>query len=272
MNPKISVIMAAYNAEETINEAIESILNQSYTDWEFIICDDCSFDSTWNIINYYYEEYPNKFVVFRNEKNMRLAYSLNECLKRCNGEFVARMDADDISLPDRFNLQVNYLLENIEINLVGTEIIEFNDSSSLHVKIEDNPSPETLVKKATFFHPTIMTYKFVYDNLGGYVVKKRTSVGQDYDLWFRFFAAGYEGRNINLPLYLYRNNYRSHKENKLKVIFKYFLYELKIIETKFIGIHNLRLSKKKYFYVLLIHSYTFLKFIINNLFIGKKYG
>jgi hypothetical protein len=129
-----------------------------------------------------------------------------------------------------------------------------------------------LIKKVTFFHATIMTYRYVYETLGGYVVKRRTNVGQDYDLWFRFFEFGYSGRNINEPLYLYRKNYRRLNKKKATVIFRYLIYEFDMIITKFIGIHNLKINKLKYIYVLSLHLFTFTRFLINTLFMDIKNG
>jgi glycosyltransferase EpsE len=270
MNKKISVIMSVYNAQDYLEIAINSIINQAYQNWEFIICDDASTDNSWEIIKNYKIKFPEKFIIFQNTKNMRLAYSLNECLKKTTGELVARMDADDISHSSRFRYQVEYLEQNPLVSMVGTEMIKFNDFGKKRIQLPSFPSPKMLLKKVTFFHPTIMTYKFVYDNLGGYVVKKRTSVGQDYDLWFRFFAAGYSGRNISEPLYLYRKNYRKSIKNKSSVITRYFIFELDMIRTKFIGIHKLKLNKVNYLFVLFLHTYTFLKFLINTLSIGNK--
>ena len=101
--------MSVYNAQDTLRESIDSILAQTYTDWEFIICNDCSSDATQDILDEYRARYPEKFVLIRNDENKHLAYSLNRCLEKATGYYVARMDGDDLSTPDRFEKQVVFL-------------------------------------------------------------------------------------------------------------------------------------------------------------------
>lgn len=99
--PEISLIMAVYNCQDTVAEAIDSIIGQTFQDFECIICDDCSTDDTYRIVCEFANEYPDRIVVLRNERNEKLAYSLNHCLRHAKGEYIARMDGDDISLPER---------------------------------------------------------------------------------------------------------------------------------------------------------------------------
>lgn len=94
--------MGVYNCADTLPEAIESIINQTYSNWELIICDDCSTDETWAVLERYQAKYPEKIKLVKNQINSKLAFSLNHCLKYATGEYVARMDGDDISVPDRF--------------------------------------------------------------------------------------------------------------------------------------------------------------------------
>ena len=106
---KVSVIMPVYNGEKFISQAIESILNQTFVDFEFIIINDGSNDKTEKIIAKYKDK---RIKYFKFTKNKGLVYSLNFCLKKSKGEFIARMDADDISMPDRFTKQVKFLDKN----------------------------------------------------------------------------------------------------------------------------------------------------------------
>ena len=106
--PTVSVIMGIYNCEKTLSDAIDSIINQTYSDWELIMCDDGSTDNTYQIATKYSEK-DNRITVIKNDTNSGLAFSLNHCLKYAKGEYVARMDADDISLPNRFEKQVAFL-------------------------------------------------------------------------------------------------------------------------------------------------------------------
>lgn len=113
--PLISVIMGIYNCENSIETAIESILQPSYDNWELIMCDDGSTDS---IATKHIKQYPNKLVVLKNEKNLRLAATLNRCLGAAKGEYITRMDADDVSLPQRFETQVAFLENHHEYDVV----------------------------------------------------------------------------------------------------------------------------------------------------------
>ena len=101
--------MACYNCEGTLRSSIESIISQTYENWVLICCDDGSSDSTLAILKEYKEKYPDKFVILENGENRKLPFSLNRCLEAVSTSLVARMDADDVSSPDRFEKQVNYL-------------------------------------------------------------------------------------------------------------------------------------------------------------------
>ena len=109
MNKKVSVIMAVHNCAATVDKAIQSIMDQTYTDWVMIICDDGSTDNTLQVVKEYEEKYPEKFKVIQNDGNKKLPYSLNHCLRYVETELVARMDGDDWSTPDRFEKQVAFL-------------------------------------------------------------------------------------------------------------------------------------------------------------------
>ena len=175
--PKISVIMAVFNCANTLREAIDSILAQTYTNWEFVICNDCSTDGTQAILDSYKEKYPERFILLRNEQNMKLPFSLNECLKHTSGPLIARMDGDDVSEPTRFEEQVQILLTHPEYQLIGTCARRF-DASGLHdiVMLPEHPDRNTLKRDEPFLHATIMLYKSIYDQLGGYTVSKRTLI------------------------------------------------------------------------------------------------
>ena len=114
MNKKVSIIMGIYNCASTLPEAIDSIINQTYNNWELIMCDDGSVDNTYEIADKYRNQYPKKIVLLKNEKNMGLNYTLNECLKHSSGEYIARMDGDDLSLPTRLEKEVAFLENNTQ--------------------------------------------------------------------------------------------------------------------------------------------------------------
>ncbi len=201
-NDKVSIIMACYNCEKTMGKAIKSILNQTYTNWVMICCDDGSADSTYEKLKEYERAYPDKFVIIKNEGNKKLPYSLNHCLEYVETELVARMDADDWCDPTRLEKQVTILKNNPDIDLVGTGICVSNGHERVGSIIRpENPKPEDMLKAHCFSHATILTYKRVYDELGGYSLDPRVLRVEDADLWCRFFAAGFKGYNLKEELY-----------------------------------------------------------------------
>ena len=208
MQPRLSVILSCYNNESTLNRAIDSILAQSFTDWVMICCDDGSTDCSYSILEKYKKEYPDKFIVIHNENNMKLGYSLNCCLEHVNTEYVARMDADDESLPERFKKQIAFLDSNPDLMVCGTQIRVINDLSGMEYvsKIEEKPDKYTRHKRTPFNHATIMCHKEMYDILGGYSEDKSTVRCEDKDLWFRFFDRELKGENILEPLYRTHEN------------------------------------------------------------------
>ena len=217
MSVKVSVIMAAYNSEKTIAESIDSILNQTFSDWEFIICDDGSTDNTFRIIQDYADRYPGKFIAIQNERNSKLPYSLNHCLKYATGEYVARMDADDRSYPDRLEKQYNYLVSHPEIDVVGTGMTCFDGERITGERLPPKePSPQIIGLGVPFFHATIMAKKAVYDALGGYSLKEYVLRCEDVDLWIRFFARGFQGANLQEPLYYVREDMAASQRRNFK--------------------------------------------------------
>ena len=122
--PKVSVIMGVYNCENTLDDAINCILKQSFSDWEMIICDDGSSDRTFEIALKYV---CNKIKLLRNEKNRGLNYTLNKCLAYSSGEYIARMDGDDLCSEDRFLKEVNELDHHKEIAIVSCNMEYFDE-------------------------------------------------------------------------------------------------------------------------------------------------
>ena len=198
----VSIIMACYNSEKTLEKAIDSILAQTYDNWVMICCDDGSSDRTVEILQDYQKRYPDKFVVLQNETNRKLPYSLNRCLREVKTELVARMDADDWCMPERLEKQVAFLREHL-----GT-IIRYRE-----------PTKESMTRQNAFSHPTIMTYKRVYDALGGYSEDPMAIRVEDVDLWCRFLAAGFKGYNMPDLLYVYLDDQAAIKKRTLRARF-----------------------------------------------------
>ena len=161
--PVISVIMPVYNAETYVEEAIKSILNQTFEDFEFLIINDGSEDNSLSIINNYASK-DNRIKIISREKK-GLVFSLNEGIKLAKGKYIARMDADDISVPERFKKQISYLERNSDVDICGTWIETFGRS----MEVLKYPVQHDDIKVALLFafglaHPSIMakkTLKFI---------------------------------------------------------------------------------------------------------------
>ena len=203
--PRISVIMSVYNGEKYLREAIESILNQTFTDFEFLIVNDGSTDGSLEIIQSYQDE---RIRVINNEQNIGLTKSLNKAIKQARGEYIARQDADDISLPNRFEEQIKYFEKHPETAILGTsKYVIDEDGKILRKEIALlKPNSKNLLKTNVLRHGSVMFRKAIVDELGGYNELLRYS--QDYELWLRIVKR-YEVRNLRQLLY----KSRSHSAN-----------------------------------------------------------
>ena len=123
MEINVSVIMGIYNCADTLGEALDSLLWQTYQDFEVILCDDGSTDNTVEVAERYVNKYPDKFILLRNEQNLGLNKTLNKCLHQARGKYIARMDGDDISLPERFQKEIDALETHPEFAVVSTPMI-----------------------------------------------------------------------------------------------------------------------------------------------------
>lgn len=215
---KISIIMGVYNCSSTLEEAINSILNQTYSNWEFIICDDGSNDNTYEIALSYREKYPEKFIVIRNEKNMGLNYTLNHCLEYATGEYIARMDGDDISLPERFEKEVEFLNNNPEYSIVSTPMIFFDENGDWGYSTQiDYPKKKDFIKfSPVHCHAPCMIKREAYIAVDGYTIDKRMIRFEDVNLWYKLYAKGYIGHNLKEPLYKMRDNQNAYRRRNLK--------------------------------------------------------
>ncbi|BAY87273.1 glycosyl transferase family protein [Calothrix parasitica NIES-267] len=190
--PKISVLMSAYNGSIYLRESIESILNQTFTDFEFIIINDCSTDNSWEIITEYAEQ-DQRIKLVNNQENIGLTKSLNKGLNLARGEYIARQDADDVSLPQRFEKEVLVLNNNPEVALVSCDIEIIDSQGNPIDKLQRACEPD-LVEWYLIFcnrlagHSQVMFRRELVVNLGGYCESYRYS--QDYELWCRIVKLG----------------------------------------------------------------------------------
>lgn len=207
--PKISVVMSCYNRKDYVSDAIESILNQTYKDFEFIIIDDCSTDGTREIIQKYADK-DSRIVFIKNAHNLGLISNLNTGLELAKGEYIARMDDDDISLPERFEKQVKYLDEHQDITVLGTFIETFGKEDSMSWVNECDSSIINII--INFFnpmcHPTVMIRnKFLKEHHLQYAAEALHA--EEYDLWKNISLK--DGKLANLPEILLK--YRVHENS-----------------------------------------------------------
>lgn len=245
--------MSVYNCEQYLRESIDSILSQTYDNWEFVICNDASTDGTQAVLDEYKAKYPNKFILISNETNKRLAFSLNRCLQYATGDYIARMDGDDIAAPDRFEKEIAYLKAHPDCDLVGTAMQQFDENGPLQkVSKPEYVDKFSMQQFVPFNHATIMTYPRVYEKLGGYTVCKRTTRTEDYDLWFRFFAAGFQGRNLQDALYHVREDMNAIKRRTF--MSRWYGFQTTCIGFKLLGFPKRLLVRE--FFVTLVKSLT----------------
>lgn len=206
--PKISVIMGIYNCAPTLREAIDSILSQTCSDWELVMCDDGSADDTWAIAEEYRRSDPERFVLLRNEKNMGLNHTLNRCLYAARGEYIARMDGDDISVPERFEKQAAFLDAHPEYAIVSTPMIRFDENGEWgRCKLLEKPTKQDFVHNSPVHcHAPCMIRREAFLDVEGYSEDLRTLRFEDVHLWYKLYAKGYTGYNLSEPLYLMRDD------------------------------------------------------------------
>lgn len=217
---RISIISGVYNCAKTLPEAIESILRQTVTDWEWILCDDASTDATMQVLEAYRSAYPEKFILLRNEENLGLNATLNRCLRHAHGEWIARMDGDDVCAPERFEAELAALEAEPDIAIVSTDM-EFFDETGVWGRIAHPtyPKPEDFIRGTPFCHAPCMVRRAALEAVGGYTVGEQFLRVEDYHLWLKMYAAGYRGRNIHQPLYQMRDDRRAQNRRKLKYRF-----------------------------------------------------
>lgn len=262
---KIDVIMPAYNSERVIGNAIESILTQSYSDWRLMVCDDGSTDNTIRILKDYEEKYPEKILVLQNEKNMGITFTLNNMLSKAEAGYIARMDADDRSRPERLERQLLFLENNSDFAMVGSSIIKFDEDGEFGVhQYPERPEKRDFLWNSPFAHPSIMIRKEVIDKLGGYWDKKRTQRCEDYDLWMRLYEAGHKGYNIQDPVFEYYEGRNSYGKRK-------FRFRIAEMRTRLYGYKRLGLMPEGVIYALKpILVGVIPRFILVNLRKGNK--
>ncbi len=243
-NEKISIIMGIYNCERYLEESINSILNQTYKNWELIMCDDGSKDKTFEIAKKYQEKYSNKIILLKNEENKGLNYTLNKCLEKAKGRYIARQDGDDISVSTRFEKEIDFMRKNNNYAFVSSNMILFDEKGEWGTtKNRENPTKLDFAKGSPFCHATCLIKKEVLEVVNGYTVDKKLLRVEDYHLWFKIYSKGYVGYNIQEALYKARDDREAYKRRNYK-------NRINEARVKIIGFKMIKMPVKYYVYIL----------------------
>lgn len=240
---KVSVIMGVYNCADTLRESIDTVVHQTFTDWEFVICDDGSSDGTVGIVEEYAKKYPEQFIILKNKSNMGLNATLNRCLRAAKGKYIARQDGDDVSVPERFQKEVDFLDAHPEFAFVSSNMDYFDDNGIWGQWV--NPTEPTrldfLKHSPCFCHAPCMVRREAFVKVGGYTEKERYLRCEDINLWYKLYAEGYKGYNIQEPLYRMRDDKNAYKRRTLK-------NRMNIILTEWDGMRSLNCNGTEYLF------------------------
>lgn len=210
-HPQVTVLMPVYNAEGFVEGAIESILNQSFADFEFLIINDGSTDSTPDIITRY-ALHDSRIIIEHNPGNLQIAETLNRGLRLAKSPLIARMDADDISLPDRLAKQLDYMERHKDVVVCGSAVSIIGKPDEVWLPpLTDDAIRAKLFFESCLYHPTVIYRRdIILRELGGY--GPDTVPAEDFDLWMRLSAIP-AVQFANLPDVLLRYRYSTNSHN-----------------------------------------------------------
>lgn len=214
--PAVSVIMGVYNQwnETALREAVGSILNQTFADFEFIIWDDGSHPCVAKTIQSL-SALDGRIQIAGRDENHGLAYSLNACIGMARGTYIARMDADDISLPQRLKRQFDFLESHTEYAWCGCNTGLFDQNGVWGVrKMPEKPVLRDYLKYSPYVHPTVMFRAKLFDANEGYLESGETLRCEDYEIFMRFMECGLQGYNLQEVLFCYREDQDSYQRRK----------------------------------------------------------
>lgn len=215
--PAVSIILPVYNAEKFLDENVNAILNQSFDDFEFIIIDDESKDNSWKVIKEYAKK-DKRIIPLRNKKNMGCVNTRNKGLRMAKGKYIAVMDPDDVSLMDRFKIQVNYLERHPDIYLIGGSAIVIDEEGNRLGILSKYDNHEKIERKLRDFnsiiHPSVM-----YRNTGEFFYREKFIISDDYDFTLRVLSANKKITNLPEFLIKYRINQGSFTFTKKNPIY-----------------------------------------------------
>ena len=208
-NELVSVLLSTYNSEETLGESIDSLLNQTYKNLEILISDDGSIDSTIEICKKFQLK-DERILLFSNKKNIGLTKSLNNLAQKASGSLLARHDADDISLPDRIEEQIQFMNKKRLDAVTTRSLVKQNNKKRPGISFYI-PDKLLINRKNPFIHGTLIIKKNVFQEIGYY--DERFYFAQDYKLFYDLLNNGYKVRTLNKALYILNTENNISSEN-----------------------------------------------------------
>lgn len=205
--PMISVIMGVYNQQDlnVFERSVNSVLEQSYSNFEFLIYNDGSSIPEVNAYICSLEDKDSRIRVIGSKDNHGLGYALNRCIDIARGTYLARMDADDVSCPDRFKVEIEFLENHPEYMWCGSNCQLMDDEGIWGEGVRpEHPVSEDYLKYSPYIHSTVMYRASLFREVAGYAEEKKTARCEDYELFMRLFRLGYKGYNIQKCLLNYR--------------------------------------------------------------------
>lgn len=264
----ISIIMGAYNISnriEKVKKSVLSIRQQTFTDWEFIICDDGSEDNTYELLMDISKEDP-RIKIIGYKTNCGLAHALNYCLKYSTGRYIARQDDDDTSAITRLEKEMFFLDHHNEFAFVGTMAkVVSNESVLGDYKVPENPMSKDFLWNSPFIHPTVMFRKEALTSVNGYRESRETRRCEDYDLFMRMYKDKLYGYNIQEPLYFYYVDIKAKSKHRPM---KYRIDEFVVRYKRF---SEIGLGMERYLYMIKPLVIGIIPNLFINLLNGRKY-
>ncbi len=208
----VSVIVPCYNCEKLVVETIESIINQSYTEFEIIAIDDCSKDNTLNILKKL-SAMDSRITVLKNENNLGVALTRNHGVEVAKGDYIAFLDSDDVWHKDKLQIQMEYMLKN-NVDMTATSYDLYDETMEKLIssyEVVEQISYKTLLNENVIGLSTVVIKKEVFNKF------KMTNkyIHEDYELWLKLLKNGFKIVGIKKPLVKYRVLYSSRNASKL---------------------------------------------------------
>ena len=236
-SPTVSILMGVYNPDRChVKEAIDSLLHQTYHDWELLIINDGSREHITEEIKRY-SNIDERMKYLHIGANKGLAFALNVGIAEARGMYLARMDADDVSHPERLMEQVKFLEANPEYGWVGTRAYLFDHKGIWgEENMEVIPQKESFLRYSPFIHPSVMFRREIFQKYGGYREAKETERCEDYELFMRLYRNGERGYNLERRLLYYREDVHSYKRRTVRAAF----HEMKVRQRGFLELGILK--------------------------------